>query len=345
MTIPKINAFPTYWENGMKLGAAHFQHLEESIEDNVRDGRMLAGLAMQSYGLLPNSALSLQGSQGNAPNSVRVIVNSCRAILPGGYRVEILPENVRQVQLPSAFPYVEFIPSPGVNYHLYLSVDENNRVPAGIPETRPIRHPYLVPDYRVEVIPAQDAARMQRSASNQLKIAEWKDGKISEHYIPACISTGGHQTLNGWHQWLLNQLEQICRVAIQVIHEHRLKDQPRAAFCQPIITHIRSKLGYFKYVLPQLSPLHLIAYYADLAGLVQCIIETGNRDFTLNFLQNGRTNNLLPAIQQLLAPEKINPEEILTSLILVKQFGESLFITIKMMNERASRGPGGGDQR
>ena len=121
----------------MKLSAEHFQHLEESIEDAVRDSRALALSAAGGFGLLPMSALTLRNTEGASPQSVRVVLESCRALMPGGYRVEILPENIQQLQLPLRVPYVEFAPMQGVRYHVFLIVNDKRRVPAGIPQARP----------------------------------------------------------------------------------------------------------------------------------------------------------------------------------------------------------------
>ena len=143
MKFPNIKSFPTFWENGMKLQAEHFQHLENSIEDSIRDVQATSVLGLESFGLLPNSEFSVRNAQGQSPQTVRVVLGACRAILPGGYRVEILPENIQKLQVPNQAPYVEFMPARQMRYHLFLSVGEMGRIPAGIPQTRPIRQPYL----------------------------------------------------------------------------------------------------------------------------------------------------------------------------------------------------------
>ena len=115
----------------MKLSSEHFQHLEESIEDAIRDGRALSLSSLGGFGLLPMSQLSIRNTEGASPQSVRVVLDSCRAVMPGGYRVEILPENIQQLQLPLRVPFVEFTPTPGMRYHIFLIVNDKRRVPAG----------------------------------------------------------------------------------------------------------------------------------------------------------------------------------------------------------------------
>ncbi|MEO0776572.1 MAG: hypothetical protein AAF146_08410 [Bacteroidota bacterium] len=239
MIFPKIKSFPIYWENGMKLSADHFQHLENSIEEAVRDARAASLLPLAGFGLLPNSPFDIQNAQGERPNSVKVILNACQAIMPGGFRVEILPENIQKYKLPAQAPYVEFVPSSGVRYHLYLTVSERERIPAGIPETRPIRHPYLVHDYQLECIPQDKLSAVRTLAANRMKIAEWQNGKRLEGYIPPCLTINGFPLLVRWYRYLQNQLENMVRIALQIINEHRKKHLPRAEFCIPIVQHIR----------------------------------------------------------------------------------------------------------
>ncbi len=313
----------------MKLSADHFQHLEESIEDGLRDSRSLGLTALGGFGLLPFSSLDLQNARGSSPQSVRVIINSCRAILPGGYRIEILPENIQSLQLPAKAPFVEFVPSQGIRYHLYLSVNEKKRIPSGIPLTRPIRHPHLVPEYQLEAVAHDRMAATQNLAPNRMKVAEWQNGKILEGYIPPCLTIKGFNLLERWLQFFQNQLENIARLSIQVVNEHRAKEVTRATFCLPIVQYIRGTQGYFKYVLPNQSPLYLIAYFTDLAGLIESLLETGDRDFVRNRLKNGQVNSLLACIHALSKPRSVPLEEIAYMISLTKRFCEALYLTVK----------------
>ena len=313
----------------MKLSADHFQHLEDSIEDTNRDIRATALMSIGGFGLLPFAPFAVQNAQGHSPQSVRVILNACRAIMPGGYRVEILPENIQNNQIPSRVPFVEFVPSPSVRYHLFLTVSENKRLPAGIPQTRPIRHPFLAPDYQLECIPQDRLSAVQNIAPNRMKIAEWQDGKVVEGYIPPSLSIRGFPLLEKWYQFLQNQLENIVRIGIHVINEHRRKDVNRADFCIPIVNYIRSSQGFFKWMLPLQSPIHLAVYFGDLAGLVEGLIETSDRDFVRNQLNNGQINNLRPAVHGVLKPRVIPQEEMALIISSIQQFTTSLISTLQ----------------
>lgn len=333
MKIPNTKFFPTYWENGMKLSAEHFQHLENSIEDAQRDIRALGIIAHKGYGLLPNSEFNLQNAQGHSPQSVRVILNACRALLPGGDRVEIVPETMHRLQIPNQAPYVEFVPKMKMRYHLYLSVTDGNRVPAGIPQTRPIRHPHLSHDYKLECVAHDKIASASHLTANRMKIAEWQDGKVLEGYIPPTVRIDGSPLLEKWHKYLHNQLENIVRLSTHVINSNRKKDIVRAEFCIPIVSYIRSSQGYFKWTIPQSSPLLLCSYFGDFAGLVEGLIETSDRDFVRNKLDNGQIHRLRPHIHELIGLERISLEEVAAVMARIQQFVESLIHAIQSLEE------------
>ena len=329
MIFPNIKSFPIYWENGMKLSADHFQHLENSIEDAIRDSRSSAIQSNAGFGLLPYSPFEIQNAQGVSPQSVRVILNACRAIMPGGYRVEILPENIQKVQLPARAPFVEFVPSSGSRYHIYLTLNEQNKISVGVPQTRPIRLPYLCHDYSLECIPQTKMSAVQNLAPNRMKIAEWTNGKIVEGYIPPTLSVKGFSLLEKWYQFLQNQLENIVRLSVHVINENRKKDVARADFCIPIVNYIRGSKGYYKWKLPNESPLHLVVYFGNLAGLVEGLLDSSDRDFVRNQLKNGQLNSLRSNTLDLLKPRSIPQEEMAIVIGSIQRFTTSLISTLQ----------------
>ncbi len=345
MIFPKITTFPLFWENGMKLSSEHFQHLENSVEDATRDVRALSLSASGGFGLLPMSPFLVRNTEGGSPQSVRVVLEACRAVLPGGYRVEILPENVQQLQLPQRFPAVEFAPTAGVRYHVFLIVNDKRRVAAGVPQARPIRHPHLSPEYALECLPQDRLSAVATLAPNRMKIAEWQNGKIVEGYIPATLTIKGFPLLEKWHQFFQNQLENIVRVGIQVIHEQRARDIVRAGFCQPIIQYIRASQGSFRWALPNMSPINLVAYYGDFAGLIESLIETSDRDFVRNQLKDGQINGLRQNIQELIKHRTVPIEEMAFMMTVMQKFGESLQLTLQNLTTYVAPAIKQGDQR
>ncbi len=314
----------------MKLSSEHFQHLENSIEDVVRDARSMSMAANGGFGLLPMSPFLLRNTEGRN-QSVRVVLEACRAVMPGGYRVEILPDNVQQLQLPQQAPAIEFSPTAGVRYHIYLIVNDKRRIAAGAPQVRPIRYPHMVPEYALECVPQDRLAAVANLAPNRMKVAEWQNGKLLENFIPATMTIKGFPLLEKWHQFFQNQLENIVRVGIQVIHEQRGRDMGRANFCLPILQFIRGSLGTFRWTLPNSAPVQLVAYYGDLAGLVEGLLESQDRDFVRNQLKDGQINGLRQSIHELTKYRAIPMEEMAFMVTVMQKFGEALQLTLQNM--------------
>lgn len=329
MIFEKIKYYPINWENGMKLTSDHFRHLEDSIEDGLRDDRAATTYAMNSYGLLPNSPFILQNSPGQSSQSIRVSLNACRALLPGGYRVEIMPEINKKLLIPTQMPFVEFVPNAGMRYHIFLSVDPDKRIPAGIPETRPIRLPHLCHDYQLECVPHDKAKTALQMASNRMKIAEYVNGKLVEAYIPACLSIKGFPLLEKWFQFFQNQLENIVRISTHVINDQRLKSLPKVEFCLALVRHLRATRQTYRWTLPHSSPINLVTYFGDLASLVESLVDTSDRDFVRNVLKNGQVNDLGANIQDLIKLNNLSHAEMASYILRMKKFTDSLISTLQ----------------
>lgn len=329
MALPDIRFFPQNWENGMKLGAEHFRHLEDSIEDHQRDTRAMALALAGGYGLLPDSELRLAAGPGSTPQAVRLTLESCRAVLPGGFRVEIMPALYREQQIPLVLPAVEFIPAAGVRFHIYLVVREGRRLPAGTPLTRPIRHPHLFPECSLECLPQDKARAAMKPGPDRMKLGEWLDGKLVEGYIPPLLSLRGHPLGMKWFQYFQSQLDAVVRFGTQVIQEHRVKDPNRALFCAPLIQFIRSTQGRFRWQIPDGPPLELIAYFGDLAGLADSLLDTMDRDFVRNQLRDGQNHQLRPCIQMFLQLAYPPAEETAAVFVYMQRFAEALQLTVR----------------
>jgi hypothetical protein len=328
MIFPKIQTFPTNWENGMKLNADHFQHMENSIEDSIRDCRASSVLANSSYGILPYSQFSLMAKPGSSLNSVVISLIACRAIFPGGYRVEILPENVQQLQIPIKTPTVEIQIQASMRYHIFLVMGPH-RIAAGPAQTRPIRFPYLVPDYNIEVVPQDKMHIAQNISPNRMKIGELMNGNIIEGYIPAALCIKGNAFLEQWHNHFLKILDQIAKVSTQVMHEYRTKDQAKVIFCSQILQFVKSTQSTFRWMLPMEPPINLACYLGDFACFTEGVLDSIDRDFSRNILKDGAINGLRNTIQELNKFAAIPLEEMALVLTLALKFLESLTLTIQ----------------
>ena len=162
-----------------------------------------------------------------------------------------------------------------------------------------------------------------------MKIGEWQESKMVEGYIPPTLSVKGFPLLERWHQFFKDQSENIVRFAARVINEYRRRDPARAEFCNPIVNYIRGAKAYYKWQLPNESPIHLIVFFGNLAGIVEGLLETCDRDFVRNQLKNGQLHGINTTIQELLKPAAIPQEEMAISILAIQKFIASLISVLQ----------------
>ncbi len=328
MFFPKFQYFPLNWVEGMFLNAGHFQHSDNYLEEALRDARLTA-MCTGSYGLLPHTEFRIKLGAGAMPGMVRLVLEACRAILPAGHRIEILPDNVMRQSIPIEYPTTEFVPTPSLRYAIYLCADLNEKIAVGLPAERPIRNPYLMTKLYLEVV--QMGQTTSSFAPHRLKIGEWENGKISADYIPPTLILSGNPKLAEKHLLFQGKMDGIVVAAMQVIDAFRAQDATKVAFCQPLIQFVRSSWGYYRWQLPMQSPQAWVAYFGDFAGMVKSLVEIGDRDFVKNTLKNGNIHDLLKNVHYLLGLRTIVPEEIASVLVLIERFLESLSLTLQSL--------------
>ncbi len=336
--------FSTNWTDGMKLGSEHFQHLENSIEESFEETSALALIGNMGYGLLPHSLFSLRNSEGQNGRTARVTLEACQAVLPGGARVEIVPSTISALQIPKQAPYVEFIYEAEKRYHLYLTIGIDGRIGAGIPQTRPIREPYLVHDYQLECIAHESLGSFSLPTGNRMKVGEWKSGKLLEGYIPPCIQLSGFHLLEKWFLFFRNLLENTVKIGSHIINEYRSKEPSKSQFCEPIVQYIRGTYGYYRWILPKSSPALFIAYFGDLAGLIKGNLEIQDRDFVRNILKNGDLNNLNQHLNSILSLNEIPLEDLAGVIVRMRKMMESLISTLQMIATHTPPAPRSGER-
>jgi hypothetical protein len=293
--LPQIKHFPVNWVDGMKISKSHFIQQENAKNDQIRD---LAGLLITSYnyGLLPqhNSTkqpLDIQFSSDHA-GVVKVKVASCRAITPGGVRIEITDQTypveaslqIKEMQVTA--------------YELILVADPFNRTPIGQPnpEESPIRQPFTTTTYRLEILPYPQNYHPEFSAF-QLSIGRLRvDGdvvKLSEHYIPPCVQVSSFPRLLAIHNRLQHQLGNAEIAATEVIQKMLSKtsannvDNAILTIAQQTMTFLANGIDTFRMIYNQQPPLLMVEYFVRWARVISLTLNTllrKDREDLLNYL-------------------------------------------------------------
>jgi hypothetical protein len=317
--LPQIKHFPVNWIDGMKISKFHFQQQENATNDQIRD---LAGILMTSYnyGLLPqhNSTKQPLDIQFTSDHSgfVKVKVLACRAITPGGVRIEITDKT---------YPVEASIQLKEMQvtaYELILVADPFTRSPLGQPnpEESPIRQPFATTNYRLEILPYPQTYHPEYSAY-QLSIGRLRvDGevvKLSEHYIPACVQVSSFPRLLAIHNRLLQQLGNAEIAATEVIQKMLSKSKPTnvdkaiLAIAQQTMFYLSNGTDTFRMIYSQQPPLLMVEYFVRWARVISLTLNT--------FLRKDREDllNYLHAWFEL-APREV--ENLLRSLLTLEYF-------------------------
>ncbi len=218
--LPQIKYMPVNWVDGMKISRTHLQHLENAISDHIRDA---AGVRMTNYnyGLLPTGIAARQSLDlhvfHDSSGYLKVKVLECRAITPGGVRIEITPQS-KPVESGLALNELK-----AQAYELIIVADPFTRVPFGQPdpEESSIRQPYTTAHYRLDIVPFPRTAHPEFSAYSLCVGRLRVDGevvKLSEQYIPPCTQTASHARLMAIHGHLLAMMGN-AEVTITEIHQ------------------------------------------------------------------------------------------------------------------------------
>ena len=281
--LPLIKHFRVNWVDGMKISKDHFIQLQDAMEDQIRD---MSGAYLNNinYGLLPagpnaKQSLDIQIYTDRA-EQVTVKVLECRAITPGGARIEIYQNSSQPVE---AVVNIDRLKTQV--YEIYLVVDPFTRVPVGQPNPNesPLRQPFSLPHYRLEVLPYPQTHQPEYS-SFQLCVGrlrvEGEVVKLSEHYIPPCTSLMSHPRLVAAHQQLMAQLGEAEVAVTGIIQRIKAKDtilqldQSLLYFAEKIVDFLSNSLDEFRLLLLQQPPVNMVSSFARFARVMNVSLNS-----------------------------------------------------------------------
>jgi predicted component of type VI protein secretion system len=333
--LPEIKYLPVCWIDGMKISQAHFNQLENSIVDRIRDS-MAVRLTDFNYGLLspkPGSTTSLDIAVSlDQSGLMRVRLNECRAITAGGIRIEISGVN--------AFSFNAFESSNNIKddetAYVVLVVNPFAPTPFGEPdpEETPLRYPFTLASVRLELIPSlQLNTRFDPAYHLLLGRLIKVDGKMctDAEFIPPVTSVQSYPKLLQEYNTLgslLGQLGQNATIIVQKVKSERQKTDLSLNImylAEKIVFFLADKIAGYRLRYPQLPPIHIVDTFLSFAYLVKstldCQVEK-NREELLKYFQ--QWTNLNPAqfesaINNVISIE-YNHQDICTPITEIKKF-------------------------
>jgi hypothetical protein len=285
---PEFKHFPVNWMDGMKISSKEFIAFDSYIQDTIRDLRCHF-MHEYSYGMLPSSNFEVNRYPKLQFNSAQssIVLMECRAVTPGGFRIEISEKTYESTAFPAQMPSVRITPDMYGVFEVFIVIKDFDRVGAGrYAEDLPPRHKLSAPSYEL-YLQRKGENTYGGVIPNTLKISEieLRDGKLSAifsetgDYIPPCTTVSAHHRLKDAHstceQYLTAILEHtktLLSVAAPSIDVNQdAKDA--IAVAEKIGAYIWGSLSKFRKVIPNQSPIELITYFNDLATYFRFSVE------------------------------------------------------------------------
>lgn len=281
------------WVDGMKINKNQFIALENASKDLTRDA-ISVGLNEHNYGLLPafpgtGDSLNVVLTVDNQ-KSLRIRLFQCRAVTPGGARIEILGDSSELHGFSVPIPEVSFdiaTGSTGATLYIVLAVNLFGRVPVGNadPSEEPPRYPSVIPQYKVHLV-AEDQVSLNELGAGFLFLGKVRitDGTpmLVEEYIPPCVSVRSFPALIKAHAEFDKMLSQLELDLLKILKKINEKEQTNVL--SRTVAHLSENMLYFvstvildfRWKVIDQPPIFMIEYIARLGRLIKNMIDSNS---------------------------------------------------------------------
>jgi len=339
------------WADGMKMSKKHFIQFEQAITTAISAVNSVH-INDNNYGLLPvkgasNSpkiSLAMDGHE-----TVIVQLHECIAVTPGGHLIYIdstvnslLDESGLIISKKYQLTDVE-------NYYIIVSVNPNKRIPVGEsdPSEEPSRHPFVLPEYRLTVLPADEVYKKE-PGQNDITVGKiiFDDNKaiLADDYIPPCHSIQSHADLVYSYKELglfFSRMEGYSIHIIQKIYQKKQTNDIAGMamhVCQQTLSHLASVIGTARLRDRDSAPIEILLKVVNLARVIKSGIDiysgTGKEQF-LNYLTNwcdlnqGAFENTLQATIDL----EYQHNDCNIALVTISEFTNLMQVLFKKLSE------------
>jgi len=285
-----LKYFPVNWVDGMKIKKQHFVETENAMLDQIRDA-ISSGLHAQNYGLLPAKAESKESLRcwfvTDNQQQWRIKLTECRAVTPGGARIEIPEHTVHSLKYATTFPEATFNWDPQHSenaYYILIQVNPFDRQPSGEPllHEDPPRLPYATPEYQLYVTPASQLPQGQLG-SYQMILGRINivDGRpqIDDDYIPPCTMVYAHPSLADLHQELDQFLGQLELYGVHIVQKVYSRNQNNDLaqvvlyITERLVQYLGTRISQFRWLGIYQTPAAMLEVIAGLARTMKNAID------------------------------------------------------------------------
>lgn len=279
---PNLRKAAVNWIDGMKVNKNHFLQTEDWLIDHLKDIAAVT-LSDHHYGLLSsaegsNTSINFQ-IEIEQTQFLKITLLSCRAITRGGIRIEITPHVTHLFSLEKNHFETSFNLKNAANqqYDIVVTVDPYQRVPVGDPdpEEHPLRHPFAISKYSLDVIPSNHV-NTEEFSTYHLTIGKFRvvAGEVQvEEYIPPSTSLSSHPALLEYYQEFRSLFNDMKQNLTQYINKSRsLGDrsvnQNLLALAESMTISMAIFQDEFEIDLPHRPPVDLFKFFMRLTRLL-----------------------------------------------------------------------------
>lgn len=273
------------WIDGMKVNKNHFIEQENYFTARINDSSNNF-LDNNNYGLLPHKGdsdrfLSIDTIVDNQ-NYLKVKINSCHAITPGGFIIEIPKEEAEQgdFTIPDVQETYDLASDNDKGLYMILSVDPFTRVPEGKPDPTefPLRQPFVNPQYSLHLLQTEEIDNSKLGANmlivGKLLINNSKP-EIDDTYIPPCSSVDAHLKLIDFCAYIDQNISTLEKNSVKIIYD--INEKHETNILTDIVTYITENMLHFisanitriRWFLKSQAPVYLIEFVVSLARVLK----------------------------------------------------------------------------
>ncbi len=300
--LPPFKTNPVNWVDGMKINKDHLLLTDKHFTETTRDAIALQ-LNDFNYGLCPpheegvsnfNISLSVDDSK-----VIRAVLKSCRAVTPGGYRMEYgyqkpIKANEDTAQLTSE---TDFDDNKVNTFYVLLHIS-NRQIPFGQPDSdeTPPRIPYLASEYTLQIVP-ESQVNLQDSLGNALLVGKFKrvsgKMKVDESFIPPCTMVRCFPKLADDYYHLGNLLGETAKNISVIISKIQEKSQSTTlvkscmVLCDEASDYVAVTLGDYRWLYANMPPIYFLSVFLKFAYRINTSLgnlSVKDREELLNYI-------------------------------------------------------------
>ncbi len=279
--LPPFKHQSVNWVDGMKINKDHFEQTDSFVKELVRDTAALS-LNQYNYGLCPSSSdntnpLNIKLSI-DPTKYIRVQLLSCRAVTPGGMRIEFGQDHQLKVntEIEKLTAEYNFDETREKNFYVILLVNSLARIPAGRPDPdeTPPRFPFIMPDYQLQILP-ESMVSLSPPAANSIVVGmlQYQTGKmrVLDHYIPPCMTVNSYAPLQDAYYRMGNLMGETGRNITSIIEKIHGKSQSTSLvksclfLCNRVSDFIADNMGSYRWIAGNQPPIFMLEYFLRLS--------------------------------------------------------------------------------